>query len=723
MKKSIFIFCLFSLLYFGIPVALTFADDYTPVNHPPVALDISLSTEKNVPVTFSLVATDEDADALTFTLSNPGIGKALLMSSNEGVYTPTDNYVGTDRFDYQVTDGYTSVVASITVTIIDSIIVEPCVEDDSGQLDIVGSIGVPGGIVKIPVKIQKAANSVSSFGFEIVFDPEMLTYKSFSRGALVENFDYFEARLISDGIIRCGGAKNNGIMSGASGSVVFIEFEIIQTDPATQLSIQNIKDDFSGWTISGGCFQGGCNGDINADGEITPMDALNSFEKYLGICPTSSNIACEDVCGDVNKDGDTTPADTLCIFQNYLGLPNCLDDRSAMPEAVASAYPPSGKVPLTVMFAAQYDISTDGNRLKYEWDFQGDGQFDVEGSEVSFTYSQKGTYTAILRVTDQDGLTATDEITIVVEAGDTIEKVITIIASPPEGKAPLDVFFIADDHDNKIMLEDVNNTSSGQYDSFFRPKPHTIFDWYFDGDNNVDARGREAFWTFKDKGEYLVKVKATYEDGSVATGETMIYVDEESEYIPDSLYIVARPCIGPAPLQTKMYVTGRFAYTFLENAAIEWDFDGDGQSDANSREVEHTFTLEGEYEVNVTVSNGTETMTSSKTIIVKPEIIEEPKELSILAVPNNGIAPLDVQFSLVRNKLYSTESNECRIQWDFESDGTIDATGFYVTHVYQSVGEYVASCQLTDFNGNIIKGETIITVLPQDNTSSTTDPL
>ena len=68
-----------------------------------------------------------------------------------------------------------------------------------------------------------------------------------------------------------------------------------------------------------------CDGDINGDGEITPQDALCAFQTYLGICPTSCDIPCEDVCCDVTQDGECTPADALCIFRKYLGLPSCLD--------------------------------------------------------------------------------------------------------------------------------------------------------------------------------------------------------------------------------------------------------------------------------------------------------------------------------------------------------------------------------------------------------------
>jgi N-acetylneuraminic acid mutarotase len=62
-----------------------------------------------------------------------------------------------------------------------------------------------------------------------------------------------------------------------------------------------------------------CGCDINEDREVTPIDALCAFQKYLVICPTACG-SCEDICCDVNMDEDCTPADALEIFKEYLGI-------------------------------------------------------------------------------------------------------------------------------------------------------------------------------------------------------------------------------------------------------------------------------------------------------------------------------------------------------------------------------------------------------------------
>lgn len=78
------------------------------------------------------------------------------------------------------------------------------------------------------------------------------------------------------------------------------------------------------------------------------------------------------------------------------------------PVASATASPTGGPAPLTVNFDGTGSSDPEGGPLTYVWDLDGDGQFDdASASQPVYTYTQIGTYTATLRVTDNQGASST----------------------------------------------------------------------------------------------------------------------------------------------------------------------------------------------------------------------------------------------------------------------------------------------------------------------------
>jgi cytochrome c len=73
------------------------------------------------------------------------------------------------------------------------------------------------------------------------------------------------------------------------------------------------------------------------------------------------------------------------------------------PQPAISADPTAGKEPLTVAFSSEGTTDPDGDRVRYQWDFDGDGVFDSEETNPSWTYADPGVYRATLTVTDVGG--------------------------------------------------------------------------------------------------------------------------------------------------------------------------------------------------------------------------------------------------------------------------------------------------------------------------------
>jgi PKD repeat protein len=83
------------------------------------------------------------------------------------------------------------------------------------------------------------------------------------------------------------------------------------------------------------------------------------------------------------------------------------------PTAVFTANPTNGPVPLTVSFNGAGSSDQEGKPLTYSWDLNGDGTFgDATGATASYTYTTAGLYHPSLRVTDDQGASDTESVTI-----------------------------------------------------------------------------------------------------------------------------------------------------------------------------------------------------------------------------------------------------------------------------------------------------------------------
>jgi len=84
------------------------------------------------------------------------------------------------------------------------------------------------------------------------------------------------------------------------------------------------------------------------------------------------------------------------------------------PQAIATASSTNGDIPLVVNFDASASHDSDGSIVAVEWNF-GDGSSSL-GWTASHTYTQAGSFTATLTVTDNDG--ATDSASMVITTAD-----------------------------------------------------------------------------------------------------------------------------------------------------------------------------------------------------------------------------------------------------------------------------------------------------------------
>lgn len=279
----------------------------------------------------------------------------------------------------------------------------------------------------------------------------------------------------------------------------------------------------------------------------------------------------------------------------YVGI-----DESAL-SARPSVTPTSGPAPLTVTFTPS--ATTDNSIVVYEWDFDGDGTFDISetvGRNQSFTFSEPGSYTATLRVTDNAGGQASADVTISVGNQPPL---VAVQATPSNGQIPLTVTFMATAEDADGIVR---------------------YEWDFDGDNTYDATTDvgSATHLYEQPGRYQAQVRVT--DGLSAVTEIKIptlTVNALPVGSP-SVEMGATPVDGTAPLD----VTFTASAVDPDGDAIEryeWDFDGDGAIDATTEVGQSSYVYGGigTFFPRVTVfsADGQQAADAEK-IFVEPEV-------------------------------------------------------------------------------------------------------
>ncbi|MFH1772311.1 MAG: PKD domain-containing protein [Candidatus Omnitrophota bacterium] len=177
------------------------------------------------------------------------------------------------------------------------------------------------------------------------------------------------------------------------------------------------------------------------------------------------------------------------------------------PVAQISASPTSGKVPLSVQFSAEGSYDLDGAITSYLWNF-GDQSFSNDIRPLH-AYTQPGTYSVELLVTDNSGLTDTANINITV-LPENVAPAAVIETSETEGYAPLTV--------------DLNGSLSSDSDG-------TIVGYSWDLGDGTQKLGQAVSHTYNNPGSYTATLTVTDNDGAKAQDNVSITASENPNFI------------------------------------------------------------------------------------------------------------------------------------------------------------------------------------------------
>ncbi|WP_299315804.1 PKD domain-containing protein [uncultured Aquimarina sp.] len=245
------------------------------------------------------------------------------------------------------------------------------------------------------------------------------------------------------------------------------------------------------------------------------------------------------------------------------------------PNAIINSSIISGVAPLLVDFDASASSDPDDDSLSYSWNF-GNGN-TATGITNQFTFVTTGDYEVVLTVDDGNGKFDTESIVINVK-DETPTLISSFTATPISGDVPLLVNFDA----NGSVYPDGSSIT---------------YIWDF-GDGNTSDLANPSY-TYTISGSYAVTL--TISDGIVSdTSDPTTISVLEGNVAPGANFDMSVTS-GVAPL-TVSFDASTSSDMNGDNLEYFWDF-GDGTT-GNGVNVNHNYTIIGEYVISLTVNDG-----------------------------------------------------------------------------------------------------------------------
>lgn len=270
-----------------------------------------------------------------------------------------------------------------------------------------------------------------------------------------------------------------------------------------------------------------------------------------------------------------------------------------------------------ISFNASASSDPDGDSLNYEWDFDNNGVIDVSSSEPTTTYTWNDDYTdtVSLKVTDEEGLSATASTTVTVN---NVAPTVTVTGDVISENGIATVSGTINDPSSTDNFEVEINWGDGNIETFSNPADSTEFSethQYMDDDPSGTSSD-----------DYTVIVTVTDDDMGEEIASTTITVNN----IAPVVGAINSP-VDPIKTGEEISVDSTFidAGTLDTHTAV-WDWDNSLVSDGIVTETDgsgavngtHTYSSAGVYKVNLTVTDddaGSNYSVSNYIVIYDPE--------------------------------------------------------------------------------------------------------
>lgn len=191
-------------------------------------------------------------------------------------------------------------------------------------------------------------------------------------------------------------------------------------------------------------------------------------------------------------------------------------------------------------------------------------------------------------------------------------------------------------------------------------------------------------------GEYVFRLTATDDENTTGFDDVIVTVLPENGNMAPTAVASATPLTGAAPLEVSF--TGSGSTDDVAVVGYAWDFK-DGNT-SNEADPTHTFTTDGTYEVELTVTDG-DGLTDTATVTITVGLMGNQAPTAVIeATPTAGEAPLTVVFT------GSNSSDDVEIvgyAWDFMDGST--STEADPSHIFTTEGIFNVELTVTDGEG------------------------
>ncbi len=319
--------------------------------------------------------------------------------------------------------------------------------------------------------------------------------------------------------------------------------------------------------------------------------------------------------------------------------------RIELPEIVIDGFPVTGCVPATVHPTAT--VTVNEPVASYLWNF-GDGATSTSATP-SHTYTRAGTYDVSLTITTVGGCTRTVTITRAVRVG--VKPNADFTALPPNVCAS-----------DPVQFTD-NSTGSD------------IDEWFWDFGDGQTSTLQNPSHLYSDTGYFNVTLIVM----SNTCADTIRYNNIVHIKPPIAIFVAANNC---ATKYTKQFTDQSIgAETWF------WEF-GDGQTSTQQHPA-HTYAATGTYTVTLTVTNGSCSHRTTRTV----RVVDERAAFT----PASPEVCRNTPLTFTANGINS--ANVQAWQWNFGDGSAISNNPQSASHAYTTAGTYTVKLVIVDALG------------------------